>query len=38
MAELVRAKKVYLHRSRGEVEAEWCEYQVDDKKTYVAIH
>jgi isoleucyl-tRNA synthetase len=38
MAELVRAKKVYLHRSRNEVDAEWCEYQVDDKKTYVAIH
>jgi isoleucyl-tRNA synthetase len=38
MAELVRAKKVYLHRSRNEVDVEWCEYQVDDKKTYVAIH
>jgi hypothetical protein len=38
MAELVRAKKVYLHRSRSEVEAEWCEYQVDDKKIYVAVH
>jgi len=38
MAELVRAKKVYLHRSRSEVEVEWCEYQVDDKKIYVAVH
>jgi len=38
MAELVRAKKVYLHSNRGEVETEWCEYQIDDKKIYVAIH
>jgi len=38
MAELVRAKKVYLHRNHGEVDAEWCEYQVDDKKIYVAVH
>jgi isoleucyl-tRNA synthetase len=38
MAELVRAKKVYLHSSRSEVEAEWCEHQIDDKKIYVAIH
>ncbi len=38
MAELVRTKKVHLHRSRSEVEAEWCEYQVDDKKIYVTIH
>ena len=38
MTELVRAKKVYLHRNRSEVDAEWCEYQIDDKKTYVAIH
>jgi hypothetical protein len=37
MAELVRAKKVYLHRSR-DLQAKWCEYQVDDKKIYVAIH
>jgi isoleucyl-tRNA synthetase len=38
MAELVRAKKVYLHRNRNEVDTEWCEYQVDDKKIYVAVH
>jgi isoleucyl-tRNA synthetase len=38
MAELVRAKRVYLHRDRSEVEAEWCEYQVDDKRIYVTIH
>jgi valyl-tRNA synthetase len=38
MAELVRAEKVYLHSGRGEVEAEWHEYQIDDKKIYVAIH
>ncbi len=37
MAELVRAKKVCLHRNRSEVEAEWCEYRVDDKKIYVAV-
>ncbi len=38
MAELVRAKNVHLHRNRSEVEAEWCEYQVDDKKIYVTVH
>ena len=38
MAELVRAEKVYLHSTRSEVEAEWHEYQVDDRKVYVAIH
>jgi isoleucyl-tRNA synthetase len=38
MAELVRAEKVYLHSSRSEVDAEWCEYRVDDKKIYVAVH
>jgi isoleucyl-tRNA synthetase len=38
MAELVRAKKVYLHRSRSEVDVEWCEYKVDDKRIFVAIH
>ena len=38
MAELVRAKKVYLHRSRSKVEAEWHEYKVEGKKVYVAVH
>jgi len=37
MAELVRAKKVYLHSSR-DLQAEWHVYQLDDKKIYVAIH
>jgi isoleucyl-tRNA synthetase len=37
MAELVRAKKVYLHSSR-DLQAEWHNYQIDDKKIYVAIH
>jgi isoleucyl-tRNA synthetase len=38
MAELVRAKKVYLHGSRGEVKAEWHESELDGKKIYVYIH
>jgi isoleucyl-tRNA synthetase len=37
MAELVRAKNVHLHGSRTEVEAEWHESQLDDKKIYIAI-
>ena len=37
MAELVRAKKVYMHSSR-DFQAEWHEYQIDDRKVYVAIH
>jgi hypothetical protein len=38
MAELVRAKKVYLHGSRGEVGAEWHESELDGKKIYINIH
>ena len=38
MAELVRTKKVYLHDSRGEVDAEWHESKLDGKKIYIAIH
>jgi isoleucyl-tRNA synthetase len=38
MAELVRAKKVYLHGSRGELEAEWHESELDGKKIYINIH
>jgi hypothetical protein len=38
MAELVRAKKVYLHGSRGEVEAEWHKSELDGKKIYINIH
>lgn len=37
MAELVRAKKVYVHRERSEVEAEWHKRKLGDKKMYVAI-
>ncbi|MEM2099080.1 MAG: isoleucine--tRNA ligase [Candidatus Bathyarchaeia archaeon] len=37
MADLVRAKKVQLHRAHTEINTVWCEYQVDDKKTYIAI-
>ncbi len=37
MAELVRTKKVYLHRSRDEVKADWQEYLLDNKKVFVAI-
>jgi len=37
MAELVRAKKVSLHKERSEVEAEWHDYTFDDKRVYVAI-
>jgi isoleucyl-tRNA synthetase len=37
MIELVRAKKVYLHKSQGEAEAEWHEYPLDEKKVYIAI-
>jgi valyl-tRNA synthetase len=38
MAELVRAKKVYLHGSRGEVKAEWHKSELDGKKIYINIH
>jgi valyl-tRNA synthetase len=37
MANLVRAKKVQVHKERAEVEAEWHEYTFDDKKVYVTI-
>ncbi|MEM2440110.1 MAG: isoleucine--tRNA ligase [Candidatus Bathyarchaeia archaeon] len=37
MAELVRAKNVQLHKSQSEVEAQWHEYLLDDKKVYIAI-
>jgi isoleucyl-tRNA synthetase len=38
MAGLVRAKKVYLHGSRGEVEAEWHESELDGKRIFINIH
>jgi len=37
MAELVRAKNIYLHRNRGEVKAEWHGSKLDDKKIYIII-
>ncbi len=37
MTELVRTKKVYLHKKRAEVEADWHEYLLDNKKVFVAI-
>jgi len=37
MAELVRTKKVHVHKERSEVKAEWHEYTFDDKKVCVAI-
>jgi hypothetical protein len=38
MAELVRAKKVHLHESRGELETEWHETELDGKRVFVSIH
>jgi isoleucyl-tRNA synthetase len=37
MQELVRAKKVNFHVKLNEVEAKWHEYQLDDRRIYVAI-
>jgi len=37
MAELVRTKKVYLQKLRSELEAEWHEYKLDNKKVCIAI-
>ncbi|MDH5268059.1 MAG: class I tRNA ligase family protein, partial [Candidatus Bathyarchaeota archaeon] len=37
MAELVRARKVYVYDKRSDVKAEWHERTLDDKKVYVAI-
>ncbi len=38
MAGLVRTRKVYLHESRSEVQAEWHESELDGKKIYINIH
>jgi valyl-tRNA synthetase len=38
MAELVRTKKVCLHGSRGEVDADWHEAKLDGKRIYINIH
>ena len=37
MAELVRAKNVQLHGKREDAKLEWHEYQLDEKKVYIAI-
>ena len=38
MTELVRTKKVYLHGSRSEVNADWHESKLDGKRIYINIH
>jgi len=38
MAGLVRTKRVYLHSSRDEIEAEWHESELDGKKIFISIH
>ncbi|MCW4054280.1 MAG: isoleucine--tRNA ligase [Candidatus Bathyarchaeota archaeon] len=38
MAELVRAKKVYLHGSHREVDADWHEAKLDGKRIHINIH
>ncbi|HLN89135.1 MAG TPA: class I tRNA ligase family protein, partial [Candidatus Binatia bacterium] len=38
MAGLVRARKVYLHASRSEVDAQWHESELDGKKIFINIH
>jgi isoleucyl-tRNA synthetase len=38
MSELVRTKKVYLHGSRSEVNADWHESKLDGKRIYINIH
>ncbi|MEM2104267.1 MAG: isoleucine--tRNA ligase [Candidatus Bathyarchaeia archaeon] len=37
MAELVRTRKVQINTSRSEIEAEWHEYSLDEKKIYISI-
>jgi valyl-tRNA synthetase len=38
MAELVRTRRVYLHKNQDEVEAKWNEAELDGKKIFVNIH
>jgi len=38
MAGLVRARKVYLHANRSEVNAQWHDSELDGKKIYINIH
>jgi isoleucyl-tRNA synthetase len=37
MAELVRTKKIEVHKKRSEVETEWNEHTIDDKQVCIAI-
>jgi isoleucyl-tRNA synthetase len=37
MEQLVRTRKICLHTKRKEAKTEWHEYQMDDKKIYIAI-
>lgn len=37
MAELVRTKKVHLQKAKGNLEVEWHEYELDNKKVSIAI-
>jgi len=38
MASLIRTRKVYLHKSCSEVEADWHESELDGKKIHLNIH
>ncbi|MCW3996052.1 MAG: isoleucine--tRNA ligase [Candidatus Bathyarchaeota archaeon] len=38
MAGLIRTRKVYLHQSRRDVDADWHESELDGKKIYINIH
>ena len=38
MAGLVRARKIYLHANRSEVQADWHESELDGKKIHINIH
>jgi hypothetical protein len=37
MADLVRAKKVHVHKRRSEVEVKWHERALDDETVYISI-
>jgi len=38
MAELVRTKRVLLHKDRSEVKADWRESEIDGKRIYLNMH
>jgi len=38
MAELVRARKVYLHSSRSEIKIQWYDSQLGEKRIAISIH